>query len=60
MSVANIGSYTVLASAVRHARAICFEPVPATFARLEQNLRLNQLDDRVTAHNVGVEVISRA
>jgi FkbM family methyltransferase len=51
---ANIGSYTILASAVRHARSICFEPIPETFSRLEKNLRLNDLAGLVTANNVGV------
>ena len=51
---ANIGSYTLLASAVRHSRTICFEPVPETYSRLLQNLRLNDLGERVVAHNLGV------
>jgi FkbM family methyltransferase len=50
----NVGSYTLLASSVRRARSICFEPVPATFSRLKQNLDLNNLEDRVAAHNLGV------
>jgi FkbM family methyltransferase len=51
---ANVGSYTLLACAVRQARGHCFEPVPATFARLMDNLRLNGLEGRVRAHNCGV------
>jgi FkbM family methyltransferase len=51
---ANIGSYTVLAAAVAGARAIAFEPVPATFAHLQDNIRLNALDARVQAHNTAV------
>ena len=50
----NIGSYTILASAVRQARAISFEPVPDTFSRLLRNLELNHLGELVTAHNLGV------
>ena len=51
---ANVGSYSLLAGAVRHCRVICFEPVPATFARLGANLRLNDLGDLVSARNVGL------
>ncbi|HUR21344.1 MAG TPA: FkbM family methyltransferase [Vicinamibacterales bacterium] len=51
---ANVGVYTILACAVRGAKGICFEPVPATYARLLENIRLNALSDRVQALNVGV------
>jgi FkbM family methyltransferase len=42
---ANLGSYTVLARAVRGARTVSYEPVPATCARLRDNLALNAADD---------------
>jgi len=51
---ANAGSYTVLACAVRSARGRCFEPVPSTFARLMDNIRINDLSGRVEAFNVGI------
>jgi FkbM family methyltransferase len=51
---ANIGAYTILACAVKGARGYCFEPVPGTYARLRANLRLNDLDERVTSLNMGV------
>jgi len=51
---ANVGSYTILACGVRKARGHCFEPVPETFGRLMDNLRLNDLSARVEAHNAGV------
>ena len=50
----NIGCYTILASAVKGARGYCFEPVPSTFARLNENLRLNNITDRVKAFNLGI------
>ncbi len=53
---ANIGSYTVLAGAVG-ARAIAFEPVPATFAVLRDNVRLNALTG-VEVRNVAVGATS--
>lgn len=48
---ANVGSYTVLASAAG-ARVIAVEPVPATFACLERNIRLNAID--AEAHCCGL------
>jgi FkbM family methyltransferase len=51
---ANMGSYTLLAAAVRGTRTASFEPVPGTFARLSQNILLNGLGSRVTARSVGV------
>jgi len=51
---ANVGSYTVLACAARGAAGYCFEPVPATFARLMDNIRINDLANRVVALNIGL------
>ncbi len=51
---ANLGSYTILACACRHARSMCFEPVPATFERLRQNVAINRLEHRVQLFNLGV------
>jgi FkbM family methyltransferase len=47
---ANIGSYTILASGVAGARTIAFEPDPGTAARLEKNIQLNGLSERVELH----------
>jgi len=46
---ANAGSYTVLASAVCGRRTIAFEALPATFARLERNVRANEIESLVDA-----------
>lgn len=51
---ANVGSFTVLASAVCGARSIACEPIPATFAALEENIRLNAIESLVRAERVGV------
>lgn len=51
---ANVGVYTILACAVRGASGICFEPIPGTYGRLLENLRLNELTERVEALNLGV------
>ena len=47
---ANVGSYTVLASAAVGASTVAFEPTPETFAWLQRNLALNHLEGLVTAH----------
>jgi FkbM family methyltransferase len=44
---ANAGAYTVLAGGVVGASGGSFEPVPATFSRLVENVRFNGLDGRV-------------
>jgi FkbM family methyltransferase len=51
---ANVGSYTLLACSVRGARGVAVEPIPDTFRRLVDNLRLNRLDERVEAINCGL------
>jgi len=51
---ANVGSYTILACGVRGAKGYCFEPVPSTFNRLMNNIKLNDLSDRVKAYNIGL------
>lgn len=51
---ANIGSYTVLASAVAGAHATAIEPVPSTFVRLKNNISINNIEERVQLVNAGV------
>jgi FkbM family methyltransferase len=51
---ANVGAYTVLASAVRAARSISFEPSPSTFHYLLKNVALNEIGDRVRAVNAAL------
>lgn len=51
---ANIGSYTVLASGVRRARTIAFEPDPVTFAALERNIALNGLKSLVQSRETAL------
>jgi FkbM family methyltransferase len=50
---ANIGSYTLLALAAG-AQADAFEPVPAAFSALMDNVNLNGAAQRVRAHNRAV------
>lgn len=51
---ANVGSYSVLAAGAVGARVISVEPIPATFRRLERNIVLNDLSDRVELNCVGL------
>lgn len=51
---ANIGSYTVLASAHVGAKTFSFEPVPSTFLHLTNNIFINRIADRVSAFNVAL------
>jgi FkbM family methyltransferase len=51
---ANVGSYTILACAVIGARGYAFEPVPPTYRRLVENIRINHVENNVTAMNCGI------
>lgn len=51
---ANVGSFSLLACSVVGARGIAFEPVPSTYERLVENLRLNRLEGRLRCFNQGV------
>ena len=51
---ANIGSYTLLASGAVGAQSIAIEPIPKTFAHLQDNISLNKLYSKVTALNIGL------
>jgi len=50
---ANIGSYTILASATG-AEIVSFEPVPSTYQHLLDNIQINRLESRVVAYNQAV------
>ena len=51
---ANIGSYSILASGVCGAKSITFEPVPETFAYLENNIKSNRIGHLVSLQNEAV------
>jgi FkbM family methyltransferase len=51
---ANVGSYTLLACGVKGANGYCFEPIPSTFQRLINNLKINDLLQKVNAYNIGL------
>lgn len=51
---ANVGVYTLLASAEIKANTIAIEPIPATFKNLNDNILINQIQERVQALNIGL------
>ncbi len=51
---ANVGVYTVLAGAAGGASCISMEPLPATFADLMVNIRINGMESRCRAENVAI------
>ncbi|MGQ9864707.1 MAG: FkbM family methyltransferase [Pseudanabaenaceae cyanobacterium] len=51
---ANAGAYTLLAGAALKANVMAFEPVPQTFERLLENVRLNRLESHVQCFNQAI------
>ena len=51
---ANVGIYTILATGVAGAKAVCIEPSPSTFASLTRNVEANRLQDRVVSVQTAV------
>jgi FkbM family methyltransferase len=51
---ANVGMYTIWASAIRHSQVIAFEPESMNYSILNKNIMLNNLDQRVQAYSIGL------
>lgn len=51
---ANVGSYTVLAAGAVGAGTVTVEPIPSTFEFLQDNIRINRLENLVEAHRIGL------
>jgi len=49
-----VGAYTILASGVNKMKSICFEPLPSTYDRLLDQIKVNRIDNLVEARNNGV------
>lgn len=54
---ANVGHYTLLAAVIKQSKVIAIEPIPTTYTRLIQNITINNIQDRVTTHNIGLSNI---
>ena len=51
---ANVGHYSLLMSGVKKIKSIAIEPVPKTYSQLLKNIKLNNLEQNITAINMGV------
>lgn len=51
---ANVGTFTVLASAVCSAQAIAVEPDPGTMSDLRRNIEINNIQERVTTIDAAI------
>lgn len=51
---ANLGAYSVLASSVKKASSIAFEPIPKAAARFRDQIRLNAIESKVSLIEKGV------
>lgn len=51
---ANVGAYTILASAEINAKTISIEPVPSTFKNLMDNILVNHIQTNVKPLNIGL------
>jgi FkbM family methyltransferase len=51
---ANVGAYSILASAEIKASTIAIEPIPSTFSILRQNISLNEIENKTKAFNIGL------
>lgn len=51
---ANIGSYTVLASAQMGCNSLSFEPVPSTYQNLVNNININGISEKVRSFNLAL------
>ena len=56
---ANLGHYSLVASGLTGAKSIAIEPIPATMKKLQKQIDINQLNDRIIPMNIGLsDVIS--
>jgi len=51
---ANSGIYTVLASKVIGSKSICIEPIHSAVERIKEHVMINQVQNLVTIHNIGL------
>ncbi len=51
---ANLGHYTMLASGICKAKSFAIEPIESTLIKLEKNIKLNKLENKVALLNYGI------
>lgn len=51
---ANVGHYSLLAGGMCGCNVMAFEPIPYTFSKLNRNIELNNLQDKIKTYNIGI------
>ena len=51
---ANVGHYSMLAAGICGADVMAFEPIPSTFSKLNRNVNLNKLSNKIKLFNIGL------
>lgn len=51
---ANVGHYSLLAAGICQAEVMAFEPIPSTFFKLNRNVNLNKLSNKIKLFNIGI------
>lgn len=51
---ANVGFYSIILSKSKNVKSIAFEPIPSTFYKLEKNVQINSLSNKVFFKNIAI------
>lgn len=51
---ANLGHYSLLASGLTGAKSIAVEPIPSTVKKMQKQIHLNKLNDKIEVLNIGL------
>lgn len=51
---ANVGHFSLIAAGICKSNVIAFEPIPETFMKLEKNIILNKLNNKIRSYNIGI------
>jgi FkbM family methyltransferase len=51
---ANVGHYSLLAAGICGCEVMAFEPIPLTISKLNRNVKLNNLSDKIKTFNIGI------
>lgn len=51
---ANLGHYSIIVSGLTGARSIAIEPIPSTLKKLQKQIDVNHLNNKITAMNIGL------
>jgi FkbM family methyltransferase len=51
---ANVGFYSIILSKSKNVKSIAFEPIPSTYHKLEKNVQINSLSNKVFSKNIAI------